>query len=53
MLVNIDMIELIEVVVLVEVASCVSPSVNGFFRPMTSGYVTQNWGGYGGHLGID
>lgn len=31
----------------------VPPSVNGFFRPMTSGYVTQNWGGYGGHLGID
>jgi murein DD-endopeptidase MepM/ murein hydrolase activator NlpD len=31
----------------------IPPSVNGFFRPMTSGYVTQNWGGYGGHLGID
>ena len=29
------------------------PSVSGFSRPMASGYVTQNWSGYGGHLGID
>lgn len=29
------------------------PSVDGFARPMDSGYVTQNWGGYGGHLGMD
>lgn len=29
------------------------PSVSGFYRPMVSGYVTQNWSGYGGHLGMD
>lgn len=29
------------------------PSADGFYRPMVSGYVTQNWGGYGGHLGMD
>lgn len=29
------------------------PSADGFSRPMESGYVTQNWGGYGGHLGMD
>lgn len=29
------------------------PSTNGFFRPTTQGYVTQGYGGYGGHLGID
>lgn len=29
------------------------PSAEGFFRPMENGYVTQNWGGYGGHLGMD
>lgn len=29
------------------------PSASGFYRPMVSGYVTQNWGGYGGHLGMD
>lgn len=29
------------------------PSVDGFSRPMVSGYVTQNYSGYGGHLGID
>lgn len=29
------------------------PSVSGFYRPMENGYVTQNWGGYGGHLGMD
>ncbi len=33
--------------------SVVVPSADGFFRPMESGYVTQNWGGYGGHLGMD
>ena len=29
------------------------PSTNGFYRPMENGYVTQNYGGYGGHMGID
>ncbi len=29
------------------------PSVDGFFRPMINGYVTQNYSGYGGHLGMD
>ena len=29
------------------------PSVSGFSRPMENGYVTQNWSGYGCHLGID
>ena len=29
------------------------PSADGFYRPMVSGYVTQNWSGYRGHLGID
>lgn len=29
------------------------PSADGFYRPMISGYVTQNWSGYGGHLGMD
>lgn len=29
------------------------PSVNGFFRPMVFGYITQRYSGYGGHLGID
>lgn len=29
------------------------PSTNGFYRPMTNGYITQNYGGYGGHLGMD
>ena len=28
------------------------PSAAGFYRPMTSGYVTQNWMNYG-HLGMD
>ena len=28
------------------------PSASGFYRPMESGYVTQNWMNYG-HLGID
>ncbi len=30
-----------------------APSANGFYRPMGYGYVTQNYGGYGGHMGID
>ncbi len=29
------------------------PSVNGFYRPMEYGYITQGYYGYGGHLGID
>ena len=29
------------------------PSTNGFYRPMEYGYVTQGYGGYGGHLGVD
>ena len=29
------------------------PSTNGFFRPMQYGYLTQGYGGYGGHLGVD
>lgn len=29
------------------------PSTNGFFRPMTNGYLTQGYGGYGGHMGVD
>ncbi len=29
------------------------PSTNGFFRPTEQGYITQGYGGYGGHLGID
>jgi len=30
-----------------------APSTNGFYRPMQYGYITQRYGGYGGHLGID
>ena len=30
-----------------------APSTNGFYRPMQYGYITQSYGGYGGHLGID
>lgn len=30
-----------------------TPSTNGFYRPMQYGYITQGYGGYGGHLGID
>lgn len=30
-----------------------APSTNGFYRPMEYGYVTQGYGGYGGHLGVD
>lgn len=29
------------------------PSTNGFYRPTKEGYITQGYGGYGGHLGID
>ncbi|MBQ6538808.1 MAG: peptidoglycan DD-metalloendopeptidase family protein [Bacilli bacterium] len=29
------------------------PSTNGFYRPMQHGYLTQGYGGYGGHLGVD
>ena len=29
------------------------PSTNGFYRPTTAGYITQGYGGYGGHLGVD
>lgn len=29
------------------------PSVNGFYRPMQNGYVTQWYTGFGGHIGID
>ncbi len=29
------------------------PSTNGFYRPMEYGYVTQWYGGYGGHMGVD
>ena len=29
------------------------PSTNGFYRPMQYGYVTQGYGGAGGHLGVD
>ena len=29
------------------------PSTNGFYRPMTYGYLTQGYSGYGGHLGVD
>ena len=29
------------------------PSTNGFFRPIESGYITQGYSGYGGHLGVD
>ena len=29
------------------------PSTNGFYRPTKSGYITQGYGGYGGHLGVD
>ena len=29
------------------------PSTNGFYRPMEHGYITQGYGGYGGHLGMD
>lgn len=29
------------------------PSTNGFFRPMEYGYLTQGYGGYGGHMGVD
>ncbi len=30
-----------------------APSTNGFYRPMIHGYVTQGYGGYGGHMGVD
>lgn len=30
----------------------IPPSASGFYRPMVTGYVTQNWMNYG-HLGID
>ena len=29
------------------------PSVNGYYRPIQHGYITQSYYGYGGHLGID
>ncbi len=29
------------------------PSTNGFYRPMENGYITQGYGGYGGHMGVD
>ena len=29
------------------------PSTNGFYRPMQYGYITQGYGGFGGHLGVD
>ena len=29
------------------------PSTNGFFRPISYGYMTQGYSGYGGHLGVD
>lgn len=29
------------------------PSTNGFYRPTTEGYISQGYGGYGGHLGVD
>ena len=29
------------------------PSTNGFYRPMEYGYVTQGYGGFGGHMGVD
>ncbi|MBP3799475.1 MAG: peptidoglycan DD-metalloendopeptidase family protein [Bacilli bacterium] len=29
------------------------PSTNGFYRPMEYGYVTQWYGGIGGHMGVD
>lgn len=29
------------------------PSVNGFYRPIEYGYLTQGFYGYGGHLGYD
>lgn len=29
------------------------PSTNGFYRPIEYGYITQGYGGYGGHLGVD
>ena len=29
------------------------PSTNGFYRPTEQGYITQGYGGYGGHLGVD
>lgn len=29
------------------------PSVNGFYRPIEYGYLTQGFYGYGGHLGLD
>ena len=29
------------------------PSTNGFYRPMDYGYVTQWYGGIGGHMGVD
>ncbi len=32
--------------------SAIVPSVDGFYRPMVSGYVTQNFGN-AGHMGID
>ena len=29
------------------------PSTNGFYRPTVQGYITQGYGGYGGHMGVD
>jgi len=29
------------------------PSTNGFYRPIQYGYITQWYGGYGGHMGVD
>ncbi len=29
------------------------PSTNGFYRPIEYGYITQWYGGYGGHMGVD
>lgn len=29
------------------------PSTNGFYRPIEYGYITQGYGGYGGHMGVD
>lgn len=30
-----------------------TPSVNGFYRPIEYGYISQGYYGYGGHLGLD
>ena len=29
------------------------PSTNGFYRPIQYGYITQWYGGFGGHMGVD